>query len=153
MRLSVPPVLMILLAASALAAAEPAATGRFQFGDVDYAVVDAVAWHTGGEYPTSHVVLSDKPFDTATLGADGVLDDADLMAHPGATLSISYMPDDLVVLGVQRRDATGHGADFRCEGSGLLTLTADDGKTVSGRFSCEEHQVEFSAPVLTAPTG
>jgi hypothetical protein len=144
--------LLILLAASAPASAvEPAASGTFSFRDVEYSAVDAVAWHTGGDYPSSQVAISDKPFDPTAIAADGVVNDADMMAHAGATLTITYMPEDHTVLGIRLRNETGHGADFRCEGSGLLAVTAADDSSIAGRFACEEHQVSFTAPVLATP--
>lgn len=143
--------LLVLFAATAAAAGDQAGSGKFSFRDVEYVAVDAIAWHTPGEYPSSQVALSDKPFDAAAIGADGVVDDTDLMAHAGATLMVSYMPEDNTVLGIRLRNETGHGADFRCEGQGLLTLTSVQESVIAGTFTCEEHQVSFTAPVLDTP--
>jgi hypothetical protein len=143
--------LLLLLAIASAVAAEPAASGKFTFREVEYVAVDAVAWTTGGDYPSVQIAVSNLPFDPAVIAADGVVNDADLMAHAGATLMISYMPEDLHVLGIRLRNETGHGADFRCEGSGLLTITSDSEASIAGRFACEEHQVSFTAPVLATP--
>ncbi len=143
--------LLILLASASAVAAEPTASGKFTFRDVEYDAVHAVAWKTAGDYPSSQIAVSDKPFDAVAIDADGLVNDADLMAHPGATLMISFMPEDKHVLGITLRNDTGHGADFRCEGSGLLTLSKDDDSFIAGTFACEEHQVSFTAPLLSTP--
>jgi hypothetical protein len=143
--------LLVTLVTTSAAAAEPGATGKFLFRDVEYIAVHAVAWRTGGDYPSTQIAVSDKPFDPAAIAADGVVSDADLSEHAGASLTISFMPEDKHVLGITLRNETGHGADFRCEGSGLLTVSSDEESLVTGSFSCEEHQITFTAPVLSTP--
>lgn len=143
--------LLLLLATAYTAAAEPTASGKFTFREVEYVAVDAVAWNTGGDYPSIQIAVSNMPFDPAAIAADGIVNDADMMAHAGATLMISFMPEDLHVLGIRLRNDTGHGADFRCEGSGLLTISSDSDTSITGRFACEEHQVTFTAPMLATP--
>ena len=76
------------------------------------------------------MAVSDQPFDPAAIAADGVFNDADLMDHSGASLMITYLPDEQEVIGIRLRNEAGHGADFRCEGTGLLSLRAIDAETV-----------------------
>jgi len=144
----------ILIAfAAAATAMEPAASGRFSVADDAHTAADAVAWHGAGDYPLSRIAVSDKHFDSAAMVADGEIDDADLMDHTGASLLITYRREDLEVIGIRLRNRSGSGADFRCEGQGLLSLSRDDGQVVAGSFDCEEHQVSFTAPVLSTPGG
>lgn len=143
--------LLVLFVTTSAVGAGPAASGKFSFREVDYVAVDAVAWRTEGDYPVLQVAVSDKPFDPVAIEADGVVSDADLMTHAGASLVISYLPEDTHVLGIRLRNDSGSGADFRCEGAGLMSLSINDDAVIAGRFTCEEHQISFTARVLAAP--
>ena len=156
---SIPGTLLLLaLTIPAGGAGKGAASGTFKYDDKTYTVVDAVAWNEapfklsdGTEIRWVKAVLSDKPFDTAAMGKDGRYDDSDLMAHPSATLTITINAANGEFDGIRMRDDKGSGADFRCEGPGLLTVTKNDATTIGGRFKCMEHNVTFEAPILKAP--
>jgi hypothetical protein len=146
--------LPILCAAPILAAimttearANDATSGTFKYNDKSYTATTALAWR---QDPFVKVVLSDKPFDPA-LGKDGRYDDSDLMAHPSASLTITLDAASRELVGIRLRDAKGSGADFRCEGPGLLTVTRADAGSIAGRFKCEDHDVSFDAPFLKVP--
>ena len=142
---SIPAVSLLALTATA-AAADPAASGTFTYRDKKYAPSHAVAFVEG---PFLKVVLSDKPFDPA-LGKDGDYTDSDLMAHPSASLTITIDAESRELYGIRFRDDNGSGADFRCEGPGLLTLGKSPASKVAGAFKCEEHAVTFDAALLPA---
>jgi hypothetical protein len=150
--------LLLAVTIHAEAAAKGAASGTFKYDDKTYTVVDAVAWNDlpvqlsdGTQIRFVTAVLSDKPFDPAAMAKDGRYDDSDLMAHPSATLSIMINVTDGELDGIRMRDAAGSGADFRCKGPNLLTVTKNDATTIGGRFKCMEHNVTFEAPILKAP--
>jgi hypothetical protein len=125
------------------------ASGKFtRPGGPTYTVAHAVAW-TGSTFLS--VVLSDKPFDVAAMGEDGVFDDSDLMAHAGASLTLNLDPATHAYVGLRTRDGSGSGVDFRCEDASMLTLTKSDATRIAGTFKCEEHQVTFDAPMVKAP--
>ena len=129
-------------------AAKGTASGKFATSSSKtYAVAHAVAW-VGRSYVS--VVLSDKPFDVAAMGADGVFDDIDLMEHPGVSLTLNLDPATRAYVGLRTRDQAGSGADFRCEDPAMLTLTRTDATHIAGRFKCEEHDVTFDAPFVKA---
>jgi hypothetical protein len=129
-------------------AAKGSASGKFATSsDKTYAVAHAVAW-VGRSYVS--VVLSDKPFDVAAMGKDGVFDDSDLMAHAGVSLTLNLDPATRAYVGLRTRDQSGSGADFRCEDPSMLTLTKTDATHIAGKFKCEEHDVTFDAPIVKA---
>src|SRR5262245_1767993 len=96
-----------LLAAPPMAKAP--ASGTFNYNGRTYTATTAVAFRAG---TFLKVVLSDKPFDPA-LGADGRIDDPDLMAHPSASMTITIDPETKGFFGVRFRDDKGSGADLR----------------------------------------
>jgi hypothetical protein len=128
------------------AADKASASGTFDFRDKKYAPAHAVAFH---EAPFVKVVLSDKAFDPA-LGKDGDYTDSDLMAHPSGSMTITIDPERRELVGIRFRNDSGSGADFRCEGPGLLTVKKMDASSVAGTFKCEEHDVTFEAAILPA---
>jgi hypothetical protein len=129
------------------AADKPSASGTFGYNEKKYTPAHAVAFAEG---PFLKVVMSDKPFDPA-LGKDGSYTDSDLMAHPSASFTITIDSESRELFGIRLRDDKGSGADFRCEGPGLLKLEKMDASAVAGTFKCEEHDVKFDARVLPAP--
>jgi hypothetical protein len=138
---------LLTLTIATESAAKDSASGTFNYNDKSYAPTTAVGWREG---TFLKVVLSDKPFDPA-LGKDGRYDDSDLMAHPSGSMTITIDAQSRELFGVRFRDDRGSGADFRCEGPGLLTLTRADATSIAGKFKCEEHDVTFDAPVLKTP--
>lgn len=135
-------------AMTAGAADKPAASGTFEYNGRKYTASTAVAWR---QDPFLKVVVSDKPFDPA-LGKDGQYDDSDLMAHPSASLTITIDAERRELVGIRLRDDRGSGADFRCEGPGLLTLAKGAPTSIAGAFKCEEYDVSFDVPFLAAPS-
>jgi hypothetical protein len=138
---------LLILTTTVGAADKPSASGTFSYHDKKYTPAHAVAFHEG---PFLNVVTSDKPFDPA-LGKDGSYTDSDLMAHPSASFTITIHSERRELSGIRFRDDKGSGADFRCEGPGLLKLEKMDASSVAGTFKCEEHDVKFDARVLPAP--
>jgi hypothetical protein len=140
--------LSLLALTTAVAAADkPSASGTFEYHDKKYTASHAVAFIEG---PFLKVLLSDKPFDPA-LGKDGAYTDSDLMSHPSGSMVISIDAETRENAGIRFRDDRGSGADFRCEGPGLLTLKKGEPSRIAGTFKCEEHDVTFDAAVLPAP--
>lgn len=136
-----------LAVAADASAANGTASGKFaRSQDHAYTVKHAIAWK-GRTFLT--VVLSEKPFDVAAMGKDGLFDDVDLMEHPAPSLTLNVDPERRAYVGMRTRDQAGSGADFRCEDPAMLTLTKLDEKRVAGRFKCEEHDVTFDAPIVT----
>jgi hypothetical protein len=135
------------LAIPAVSAGNGSASGTFKYNAKSYTASDAVAWH---QDPFVKVVLSDKPFDRLAMAKDGRYDDSDLMAHPSASLTITIDAKNRNLVGIRLRDDAGSGADFRCDGPGLLTVTKSDAAVIAGKFKCEEHNVAFDAPLLDA---
>jgi hypothetical protein len=149
--------LLLALTVPAESAGKGSASGTFKYHDKTYAVTDAVAWREepiplsdGTKVQLVKAVLSDKPFDRAAMGKDGRYDESDLMAHPSASLSITIDAGKGELSDIRMRDDAGSGADFRCEGRGLLTVTKNDAATIAGKFKCQEHNVTFEAPYLNA---
>jgi hypothetical protein len=138
---------LLTLTTTVGAADKPSASGTFEYNHKKYTAAHAVAFHEG---PFLKVVLSDKPFDPA-LGKDGAYTDSDLMAHPSASFTITIVSEDRQLFGIGFRDDKGSGADFRCEGPGLLKVEKMEASAVAGTFKCEEHDVKFDARVLSAP--
>lgn len=135
--------LVLPVLASLDAGASGSASGTFLRDDKRYAAGAAVAWRSD---PFLKVAITVKALDPA-LGADGSYDDSDLMASsPSLVITLDAQSRELV--GIRLRDDTGSGADFRCEGPGLLTVTKADAASVAGKFKCEEHDVTFDAPLL-----
>jgi hypothetical protein len=129
-------------------AAKGTASGKFATSSgKTHAVAHAVAW-VGPTYVS--VVLSDKPFDVAAMGKDGVFDDVDLMGHAGVSLTLNLDPATRAYVGLRTRDRAGSGADFRCEDPAMLTLAKTDATHIAGTFKCEEHDVTFDAPIVKA---
>jgi hypothetical protein len=139
--------LALAAATPAGAADKPAASGQFEYNGKKYGASTAVAFHQG---PFLKVVVSDKPFDPA-LGSDGGYDESDLMAHPSASLTITIDAESRELVGIRLRDDRGSGADFRCEGPGLLTLAKSAPTSIAGAFKCQEYDVAFDVPFLAAP--
>jgi hypothetical protein len=139
---------LLVLAVAGEPAGKGSASGTFNFREKNYSAVDAMAWRDGGFLK---VVLSDKPLDRAAMGEDGIYSDVDLMNHAGASLTITIDAEKREFVSIRLRNDTGHGADFRCEGPGLLTVTKADATAIAGRFKCMEHDVTFDAPVLKPP--
>jgi hypothetical protein len=137
----------LVSAASAAAADKPPASGTFAYNGKKYAASTAVAWR---QDPFLKVVVSDKPFDPA-YAKDGAYDDSELMAHPSASLTITIDAERRELVGIRLRDDRGSGADFRCEGPGLLTLAKSAPASITGTFKCEEYDVSFDVPFLAAP--
>ena len=133
------------LAIPAASAGNGSASGTFNYNNKNYTATDAVAWN---QDPFVKVVLSDKAFDRVAMAKDGRYDDSDLMAHPSASLTITIDNKNRSLVGIRLRDNAGSGADFRCEGPGLLTVTKSDAALIAGKFKCEEHNVTFDAPLL-----
>jgi hypothetical protein len=138
---------LLALTTTVGAADKPSASGTFEYNKKKYTPAYAVAFHEG---PFVKVVMSDKPFDPA-LGKDGNYDDSDLMAHPSASMTITIAAEERELFGIRFRDDKGSGADFRCEGAGLLKVEKMDASSVAGTFKCAEHDVKFDARMLPTP--
>ena len=149
---------ILLMAAAAAPAGKGTASGTFRYNDQTHTVAHAVAW---GEEPMTlsdgtvlrfvTAALSSKPFDRAAMARDGAYDDMDLRNHPAASFTVVFNAKDGAFDRIRMFDQSGHGADFRCEGPGLLTLTRNDKASVAGKFKCQEHDLTFDAPILEAP--
>lgn len=138
---------LMALGTTVRAADKASASGTFQYDDKTYVAAHALAWREGDFLK---VVLSDKPFDPK-WGEDGTYTDSDLMAHPSASFTITIDAERRELFGIRFRNDAGSGADFRCQGPGLLTLTKVESASVAGAFKCLEHNVTFVAPILATP--
>lgn len=135
---------------AAFAADTGTASGTMDAAGTVHRLAHAVAWVDPHD-PASRVVLaSTHPPDPAGA-ADGHYIDAELMGQEGGFLTVNFAADGSYVHGIRTRDLNGSGADFRCEGEGLLTLTRNDAARIAGTFACEEHEVTFDAPILQGP--
>jgi hypothetical protein len=149
---------LLLLAAAAGPAGKGSASGTFHFRDKTHTVAHAVAWSAepmtlsdGSVLRFVTAALSAKPFDRAAMARDGSYGDDDMRNHPAPVFTVVFNARDGAFDGVRMFDDTGHGADFRCEGPGLLTLSRNDKASVAGKFKCQEHDLTFDAPILETP--
>lgn len=110
--------------------AADAASGRFQAGEQEFVVADAIAWRDGEGLK---LVFSDQPFDRATFAEDGELDDFDFLRHEGATLTLSIDPDDGSLSGVSTQH-DGMSRFFTGTGEKLV-LARHNESSVAGEFS------------------
>ena len=113
------------------------ASGEVKLDEMEFTVVDAIAFHSRGGIGIS---LTDAAFDKEKMREDGEVDIFDRMRHSGQTLTINIddgEPTTCVDFAYKKGNTSSSGSDCKPSFGGTVEITQLDDERVTGSMDWE----------------